>query len=103
MDWCVDVLASRGYGSRKELLTGMYWEEFWDATIVAANTKIEELNMQMRFNFMLHADKKSQGKWKDLPIPFLEVKDKETVVDKSGISQLPTYLQGAIYKPEDKF
>ena len=80
----------------------MYWEEFWDTTIVAANTKIEELNVQMRFDFMLHADKKSQGKWRDLPIPFPKIEHKETAGNKDGIDQLPVHLQGVVYRPEDK-
>jgi len=91
---------SRGYGSRQELLSGMYWEDFWEATIVAANTSAVELNTQMRFQFMLHADKKSQGKWRDLPIPF-PVRHKE-VKDKSGLSQFPKHMQGTVYRPSDK-
>jgi len=100
LDWCVDTLVSRGYGSRLELLNKMYWEEFWEATIVAANTATAELNTQMRFQFMLHADKKSQGKWKDLPVPFPPRQEK--VKDKSGLSQFPKNLKGAVYRPSDK-
>ena len=55
----------------------------------------------MRFNFMLHADKKAARKWKDLPIPFPPIK--EDVVEKeslSGVEQLPDKLQQVVYRPD---
>ena len=46
---------------------------------------------------MIHADKKSAGKWQDLPIPFPNEEDNKSF-DKSGISQIPKNLQGTIYR-----
>jgi len=46
---------------------------------------------------MLHADKKSAQKWKDLPIPF-PAEDK--VKSDSGISQLPPRLQKVVYREQ---
>ncbi len=39
-------------------------------TTIAANFTAEEKNADYRFEYMVHADKKSARKWKDLPIPF---------------------------------
>jgi hypothetical protein len=46
---------------------------------------------------MIHADKKSAGKWKDLPIPFPAEGDQESGIDVSGVSQIPLNLRGAVY------
>lgn len=37
---------------------------------MAANFTAEEKNAEFRFNYMLHADKRSAKKWQDLSIPF---------------------------------
>jgi hypothetical protein len=49
---------------------------------------------------MIHADKKSAGKWQDMPIPFPADENQEGGVkaDISGVSQIPSNLRGAIYK-----
>jgi len=48
---------------------------------------------------MLHADKKSAGKWKDFPLPFPETKDKVKVKeDVSGVSQLPPHLRKLVFR-----
>ena len=48
---------------------------------------------------MIHADKKSVGKWRDLPIPFpSEEKQIGKPTDLSGVSQLPPNLRGAVFK-----
>lgn len=50
---------------------------------------------------MIHADKKSAGKWKDMPIPFpsqVVENGGKVAVDISGISQIPTALRGAVYR-----
>ena len=101
LTWCIDVLASRYSWTRKSCLEELYWEEFWKHVIIAANFTAEERNAQMRFEFMLHADKKSARKWQDLPIPFPPEKG-ETVESKSksGISQLPSNLQHTVYRPD---
>jgi hypothetical protein len=78
----------------------MYWEEFWEHVVVASNLSAVELNREQKFHFMLHADKKSAGKWKDLPIPFPS-KESEKVKDVSGISQLPPQLQSIVYRPDE--
>ena len=47
---------------------------------------------------MIHADKKSAGKWKDMPIPFPEEEGQESGdVDISGVSQIPFSLRGSVY------
>ena len=67
---------------------------------IAANSTVDEKNAELKFHFMIHADKKSAGKWKDLPIPFPEendiINDKDR--DLGGVSQIPDYLQGAVFK-----
>jgi hypothetical protein len=49
---------------------------------------------------MIHADKKSAGNWKDMPIPFPEDEDQDerNIPDISGVSQIPSNLRSAIYK-----
>jgi hypothetical protein len=83
----------------------MYWEEFWDALELAANTKVEDMNSEFKFHFMLHADKKSKSKWKDMPLPFPARQEKgqgnKTDSDKSGLDQLPAELRGLVYRPDD--
>lgn len=78
----------------------MYWEEFYELVTIAANADAEEKNADLKFQYMLHADKKSAGKWQDLPIPFPA--DEEQVArskgDLGGVSQLPGYLKGAVFK-----
>jgi hypothetical protein len=67
---------------------------------IAANSTVEEKNAEFKFHFMIHADKKSAGKWQDLPIPFpADEKEIESFHgDKSGVSQLPSYLRGALVR-----
>ncbi len=58
--------------------------------VLAANSAAIDKNADLRFQFMLHADKKSAKKWKDLPIPF--PKEPEKTVPKGdlgGTAQLP--------------
>ena len=77
----------------------MYWEDFWDLVQLAANFTADEKNAELKFHFMIHADKKSAGKWQDLPIPFpAEGNHKDKNFDKSGISQIPKSLKNVIYK-----
>jgi len=66
---------------------------------MAANFEADERNAELKFNFMLHADKKSAGEWKDLPIPF-PVENDDKVKD-DGISQLPSQLKNTIVYRED--
>jgi hypothetical protein len=49
---------------------------------------------------MIHADKKSAGKWVDIPIPFPEDEKQSdrTITDISGVSQIPSNLRGVIYR-----
>ncbi len=100
--WCIDVLASRYGWTRTFCLERMYWEEFWEHVVVAANFTAEEKNAEFRFQFMLHATKKDVPNWKDLPVPFPPDKTKsaQRVRDMSGISQLPANLQGVVYRPD---
>ena len=67
---------------------------------MAANFTADERNADLKFQFMLHADKKSAGKWRDLPIPFPVKEGEEIVGDKSGISQLPAKLQKVVYREQ---
>jgi len=69
----------------------MYWEEFWDHVVSAANLEAEENNAERKFTFMLHADKKSAANWTDAPIPFPDTRNIPKR-DKSGISQLPSKI-----------
>ena len=79
----------------------MYWEKFWEHVITAANFTAAEKNAEFRFQFMLHADKKSAGKWRDLPIPFpVSEEDIAKLKDKSGISQIPSHLKHTVYRPD---
>ena len=78
----------------------MYWEEFWEHIIVASNFTAEEKNAEFRFQFMLHATKKDVHKWHDLPVPFPLDKNDMQNRDVSGLSQLPSNLQGVIYRPD---
>ena len=97
--WCIDVLASRYGWEKQHIEEELYWEEFWELVQMAANFTADERNAELKFQFMLHADKKSAGKWRDLPVPF-PAEGKETVRDKSGISQLPERLQKVVYREE---
>jgi len=48
---------------------------------------------------MIHADKKSAGKWTDIPIPFPDEEEyTDKNFDKSGVSQLPSNLKGVVFK-----
>jgi len=97
--WCIDKLASR-YGWTNEYCEeGVYWEKFFGLVQMAANFTADEKNAELKFNFMLHADSKSAGKWKDLPIPF-PIVDKDEVKN-DGISQLPKHLKESIVYRED--
>lgn len=78
----------------------MYWEEFWELVQMAANFTADEKNAELKFQFMLHADKKSAKKWQDLPIPFPVEEGEEIVGDKSGISQLPARLQKVVHREQ---
>ena len=78
----------------------LYWEEFWDLVQLTANFTADEKNAELKFQFMLHADKKSARKWQDSPIPFPATKKQQQaqVADKSGITQLPPHLRGVVIK-----
>ena len=92
------MLASR-YGWTKEYIEeSLYWEDFCDLVQMAANFEADGRNAELKFNFMLHADKKSASKWKDLPVPFPVDDDK---VKDDGISQLPSQLKNTIVYRED--
>ena len=67
---------------------------------MAANFSADEKNAELKFQFMLHADKKSSGKWKDLPIPFPVRESKETEEVKDGISELPQHLQKFVIRED---
>lgn len=80
----------------------MYWEEFWDAVQFSSNTKIEEMNAEFRFQFMLHTDKKGKNQWKDMELPFpAERKQSNELSSGSGVDDLPPELQGLVYRPDD--
>lgn len=64
---------------------------------MAANYSVEERNSELKFHFMLHADKKSKSKWKDFELPFPREIE---VTDKSGITTLPQDLQKYVYKED---
>lgn len=83
------------------MLEDMYWEEFWETVQLGANTKIEEMNAELRFQFMLHTDKKNKDKWKDLPLPFPAEREEGKLSSESGVEQLPTELQGLVYRPDE--
>ena len=78
----------------------LYWEEFWDFVLMAANFMADEKNADLKFHFMLNADKKSAKKWRDLPIPFPAEEKTEVAKDKSGITQLPSHLQGIVLREQ---
>ena len=65
---------------------------------MAANFSVEDTNSELKFHFMLHADKKSKSKWKDFDLPF--PKKEEDLKDKSGITGLPDDLQKFVYKED---
>ncbi len=71
---------------------------------MAANFSVDEKNAELKFQFMLHADKKSAKDWEDLPIPFpVESKGKKGTVQLnsiSGISQLPDNLKNVVYRED---
>jgi hypothetical protein len=71
---------------------------------MAANFSADEKNAELKFQYMLHADKKSAEQWKDLPIPFpVESKSKKGTVSTdsiSGISQLPDNLKNVVYRED---
>ena len=93
-------MASR-YGWTKQYMEeSLYWEEFWNFVLMAANFTADEKNADLKFHFMLNADKKSARKWKDLPIPFPAEKEADIAQDKSGITQLPPHLRGAVIKEQ---
>ena len=66
--------------------------------MMAANFTADDKNADLKFHYMLNADKKSAKKWRDLPIPF-PVEEKEEVKD-DGVSQLPSYLEKVVYREE---
>jgi hypothetical protein len=101
LTWCIDTLASRYGWTRNYCLKKLYWEEFWEHVKVCANFDAEEKNSELKFQFMLHATKKSD--WHDLPLPFpVDSKEAENNLgDKSGINQLPENLQNSIYRTRD--
>lgn len=76
----------------------LYWEEFQEFVQMAANFIVEERNAELKFHFMLHADKKSKSKWKDLELPF--PKTEKDLEDKSGLKVLPQDLQKFVYKED---
>ena len=68
--------------------------------MMAANFTADDKNADLKFHYMLNADKKSAKKWRDLPIPFPAEKKTDVVRDKSGITQLPTRLQGVVLREQ---
>lgn len=49
----------------------MYWEDVYSMYEYASNLDSLELNEQMKFQFMLHAQsKEAVSGWRDMPIPF---------------------------------
>jgi len=67
--------------------------------VLAANSAAMDKNAMFRFQFMLHADKKSAAKWKDLPIPFPKESVKEAPKDDlGGISQIPASI--VVHRPK---
>jgi hypothetical protein len=98
--WCIDKLASRYGWTKKYCEEEFYWEEFYALVQMAANFSADEKNADLKFNFMLHADKKSAGKWRDIPIPF-PVDENITGFKSDGISQLPQNLKESIVYRED--
>jgi hypothetical protein len=95
--WCIDTLASR-YGWTKSYCENeLYWEEFFDLVQISANFSADERNAELKFHFMIHADKKSASKWKDMPIPFPAEQEDNENVDVSGVSQLPLNLKDLVY------
>jgi hypothetical protein len=100
LTWCIDVLASRYSWTREYCLEHLYWEEFWEYVIVAANYQAEEKNAEFKFNFMLHADKSSAESWEDYPIPFPE--EGSEIVGKKSISEIPPEMQRLVYRPDKK-
>ncbi len=71
---------------------------------MAANFSADEKNAELKFQYMLHADKKSAKQWKDLPTPFpVKSKGKKGIVSTdsiSGISQLPDNLKNVVYRED---
>ena len=64
---------------------------------MAANFSVEERNSELKFHFMLHADKKSKDKWKDFELPFPK---EEEIKDKSGITGIPDNMKQYVYKED---
>ena len=64
---------------------------------MAANFTVEERNSELKFHFMLQADRKSKSKWKDFDLPFPEEKE---VIDKGGVIGLPEDLKKFVYKED---
>jgi hypothetical protein len=63
---------------------------------VAANFTVEDKNSELKFHFMLHADKKSRNSWKDFELPFPVI----TNTSKAGIESLPDNLKLLVYKED---
>jgi len=97
--WGIDRIAFRYGWTKRYCEKGLYWEEFCELVQMCANFTADEKNAELKFNFMLHADKKSAGKWKDLPIPFPIVDEAE--IKSDGISQLPQNLKESVVYRED--
>lgn len=92
-------MASRYGWTKKYVEEELYWEELWEYVVMAANFAAEEKNAEFKFHFMLHADKKSKGKWKDAPLPYPNESPEEAIEgDLGGVSQLPSHIR--VYRPE---
>lgn len=66
---------------------------------MSANFTVEERNAELKFHFMLHADKKSKNNWKDFELPYPKVE--QTTGDKSGIKELPSNLKNLVYREDE--
>ncbi len=56
----------------------MYWEDVYSMYELASNSDAIELNREMKFNSMLHAQSKEQlENWTDIKIPFPDPKWRE--------------------------
>lgn len=65
-------------------ISELYWEEFWEIGILAANLLAEEENEKRRFEFMIHCQsKEAMESWKDSPIPFPD----ESKLEKKKVNQ----------------
>jgi hypothetical protein len=65
---------------------------------MSANFSVEERNSELKFHFMLHADKKSKNQWKDFELPY--PKQEKDLKDQGGVKSMPDNLQRFVYKED---